>query len=118
MKWASYAFPGPPLSYPKLFWPGTPRISSRALNILKNTSFSVSIGSSETYLDSSVPIHDDDLQIPKYCSVRVDHPSNTKSGGILIYYKNFLSIKLTDVKYLHESLNFELRIAGKFFVSL
>ena len=65
------------------------------------------------YLDSSVPVDDDNLQIPGYSSVRADHPSNTKRGGVLIYYKNFLPIKLIDVKYLHESLNFELRIGGK-----
>ena len=68
---------------------------------------------SETYLDSSVPVDDDNLQIPGYSSVRADHPSNTKRGGVLIYNKNFLPIKFIDVKYLHESLNFELRIGGK-----
>ena len=50
-----------------------------------------------------------------YMSVRADHPSNKKCKGVLIYYKNFLLIKLIDVKYLHESLNFELRIGGKIF---
>ena len=30
----------------------------------------------------------------------------------MIYYKNFLPIKLIDVKYWHESLNFELRIGA------
>ena len=49
---------------------------------------------SETYLDSSVPADDNNLQIPGYSSVRADHPSNTKSGGVLIYYKNFLPVKL------------------------
>ena len=41
---------------------------------------------SETYLDSSVPIDDDNLQIPGYNSSRADHPFNTKDPGILIYY--------------------------------
>lgn len=46
--------------------------------------------------------------------------SNTKRGGVLIHYQNFLSIKLIDPKYLHKSLNFQLRIIGKVckFVSL
>ena len=70
---------------------------------------------SETYLDSSVPLDDNNLQIPGYSSVRADHPSNKKCKGVLICYKNFLTIKLIDVKYLHESLNFELRIGGKIF---
>ena len=69
---------------------------------------------SETYLDSSVPVDDDNLQISGYSSLRADHPSNTRRGRVLIYYKNFLPIKLIDVKYLHESLNFELRIGRKF----
>ena len=41
-----------------------------------------------------------ELQIPGYSSVRADHPSNTKRGGVLLYYKIFLSIKLVDVNYL------------------
>ena len=65
------------------------------------------------HIDSSVLVDDDKLQIPGYSSVRADHPSNTKRGGVLIYYKYFLPIKLIDLKYLHESLNFELRIGGK-----
>ena len=68
---------------------------------------------SETYLDSSVPVDNDNFQIPWYSSVRADHPLNMKRGGVLIHYKNFLPIKLIDFKYLHESLNFELRIGGK-----
>ena len=32
---------------------------------------------------------------------------------LLIYYKHFLPIKLIDVKYLRECLNFELRTEGK-----
>ena len=51
---------------------------------------------SETYLDSSVPIDDDNLQIPGYNYSRADHPFNTKDRGILIYYENFLLIKLVD----------------------
>ena len=68
---------------------------------------------SETFLDSSISIDDDNLQIPGYSSVRVDHPSNTKRGGVLLYYKSFLPIKLIDVNYLNECISFELRIGGK-----
>ena len=39
---------------------------------------------SETYLESSVPFQDDNLQIPRFSSVRAAHPSNTKRGGVLI----------------------------------
>ena len=68
---------------------------------------------SETFLDSSISIDDDNLQIPGYSSVRADHPSNTKRGGVLLYYKSFLPIKLIDVNYLNECISFELRIGGK-----
>ena len=67
----------------------------------------------ETFLDFSISIYDDHLQIPAYSSVRADHPSNTKRGGVLLYYKSFLSIKLIDVNYLNECISFELRIGGK-----
>ena len=30
-----------------------------------------------------------------------------------MYYKNFLPIEIINVKYLHKSLNFELKIGGK-----
>ena len=68
---------------------------------------------SQTYLDSSVPVGDDNLQIPGYSSVSANHSSNTKRRWVLIYHKNFLLIKLIDVKYLHESLHFELRTGKK-----
>ena len=68
---------------------------------------------SETYLDSSILVDDDNLQIPGYNSFLADHASSTKYGGVLIYHKNFLPIKLIDVKYLHESLKFQVIIGGK-----
>ena len=61
---------------------------------------------SETYLDSSVPVDYDNLQIPGYSSVLGLIILQTRRG-VLIYYRNFLPIKLIDVKYLHKSLNFE-----------
>ena len=67
---------------------------------------------SETFLDSSFPIDDNNLQIPGYSSVRADHLSNTKRGGVLLYYKSFIQIKLINVIYLNEWVSFELRIGG------
>ena len=55
--------------------------------------------------NSSIPIYDN-LEIPGCSSVTADHPSDTKCGGILIYNKSFLTIKLNDV-------NFELRTGRK-----
>ena len=49
---------------------------------------------SETYLYSTTPNDDDKLQIPGYTLIRSDHPSNTKRGGVCIYYKSSLPLKL------------------------
>ena len=48
---------------------------------------------SETYLDSS--IDDVSLEISGYYLMRSDHLSNKRLGGICIYYKNFLPLKVT-----------------------
>ena len=71
------------------------------------------VGLSETFLDSSIQTDDDNLQTMAYSSVRADHPSNNKHGGVLLYYKNFLPIKLIDVNYLNECISFILKIEKK-----
>ena len=68
---------------------------------------------SETYLDSSISNDDDNLEIPGYDLFRADHPSNTKQGGVCIYYRNSLPLKILNIQYLHECINFEIRIGGK-----
>ena len=60
---------------------------------------------SETYLDSS--IDDVSLEISGYYLIRSDHPSNKKRGGICIYYKNFLPLKVTAVRLLEECIAFQ-----------
>ena len=39
---------------------------------------------SETYLDSSIPSDDNDLEIPGYDLIWADHPSNSKQGGVCV----------------------------------
>ena len=75
---------------------------------------------SETSLDYSISNDDDNLEIPGYELYRGDHPSNTKRGGVCIYYRNSLPLKILGIQYLHECVNFEIRIGGKLyrFVSL
>ena len=68
---------------------------------------------SETYLNSSITEDDSNLQIPGYDLIRSHHPSNSKIGGVAIYYKNFLPLKLIDVNYLNESILFKLQIGSK-----
>ena len=66
---------------------------------------------SETYLDSSIDV--ESLEIPGYYLIRSDHPSNKKRGGICIYYKNFLPLKVTGVRLLEECIAFDLIISNK-----
>ena len=68
---------------------------------------------SETYLDSLVPLDDDNLVISGYNLIRSDHPSNTKRGGVYLYYKNYLPLRVLNISYLKECLNFELKIGDK-----
>ena len=50
----------------------------------------------------------------------MDHCSNTKCGGVYLYYNCLLHLKVIDVSYLQECINFEAKIANKTcnFVSL
>ena len=59
------------------------------------------------------PSDDKNLEIPRYNLVREDHPSNSKRGGVCVYYKSLLPFGVINVKYLQESISFELRIGGK-----
>ena len=68
---------------------------------------------SETYLDSTISTNDSNLIIPGYDLYRADHPSNVKRGGICIYYKNLLPLKVTNIQYLQECSNFEMKIGDK-----
>ena len=39
-----------------------------------------------------------------------EHPSNNEWGGICIYYKNFLALRILNVQYLQECINFSTKI--------
>ena len=75
---------------------------------------------SETYLNSSFPFDDDNLDRPGCIMVRADHPANSKRGGVCMYYKNCLKLKVLNIRFLHESILLELRIGDKLcsFISL
>ena len=75
---------------------------------------------SEKYLDSSTSPEDNNLEISGYNLIRSDHPSNKKGGGICIYYKHFLPLRILNVQYLQECINFEMNIGDKVcnFISL
>ena len=75
---------------------------------------------SETYLNASISLDDDSLEVPGYKLFRADHPSNTKRESGSIYYRNYLPLKILGIQYLQECINFEIIIGGKLrrFVSL
>ena len=68
---------------------------------------------SGTYLNSSIPYDDDNLEIPEYNLIHADHPSEDKRGGICTYYKHKLPLKVLDIHILQECINFEVKIENK-----
>ena len=60
---------------------------------------------SETYLDSTAP--DNLLEIDGYNLVCVDHPNNIKRGGVCIYYKESLPVRVISLPHLKEALVLE-----------
>ena len=68
---------------------------------------------SETFLDPSISSNDGNLEVPGYTLVRADNSNNTKRGGVCIYYLNSLPLKVLDIQFLNECINFEINIGGK-----
>ena len=68
---------------------------------------------SEKHLNSNIFPDDSNLKIPGYNLVRSDHPSNKKRGGVCIYYKSYLLLRIIDINYLNECVRFELMVADK-----
>ena len=66
---------------------------------------------SEAYFDSSADSdEDDDLRINGYKLIRTDHHLNTKRGGVSIYYRQSLVVKMINIFYLQECLFCEVMI--------
>ena len=53
---------------------------------------------SETYLNASISNDDDSFEVSGYNLFRADHPSNTKRGGVCIYYRNSPPFKIFGIK--------------------
>ena len=69
---------------------------------------------SETFLDSSFLDDDPRLNLNGYSLIRADHPSDTKKGGVCIYYKNYLPlIQKPALSALNECLVCELKVGKK-----
>ena len=68
---------------------------------------------SETFLDSSFEPENKNLMLEGYKLIQSDHPSNTKRGGVCIYYKESLAVCLVDITSLPECLVCEVTIQYK-----
>ena len=69
---------------------------------------------SETFLNSSIPIEENRLNIPGYSMMRADHSSNTIKGGVWICYKEHLSIIRRDnISNLKECLVTEITVKNE-----
>ena len=68
---------------------------------------------SETFLDSSIPTNDERLNMKEYKLIRADNPSDSKKGGVAIYYKEFLAVRPVEVKSLNEYVIFEVSFKNK-----
>ena len=74
---------------------------------------------SETFLDSSHSNDDQSLNFQGYKMIRADHPNNTKHGGVCMYYKEHLPLKIrSDISTLKECLVVEIKVnRQKIFIS-
>ena len=77
----------------------------KAFNTTKNFDF---ICLSESYLDSTISSDDKNLCLDGYKLIRADHPKNIKQGGVCIYYRKTLPLKIIQINYLPECLVCEI----------
>ena len=68
---------------------------------------------SETYLDSTISSDNNDLNISGYNLIRADHPSNSKRGGVCIYYKESLAVQTLNNIGLPECLVCKVCLGNK-----
>ena len=72
------------------------------------------------YLNFKTLSNDENLNIPGCNLLRADRLSDTKRGGVCIYFKESLPIRLYNVSYLNECICVEIMISNKLcnFISL
>ena len=66
---------------------------------------------SETYLSTSIPDNLIDIEVHKL--IRADHPNNIKRGGVCIYYKELLPVRVISLPYSKEALLLEMSCNNK-----
>ena len=69
---------------------------------------------SETFLNSSLDSEDDRLKIEGYNLIRSDHPSDSKKGGVCVYYKEHIPlVRRDDLCTLSNCLVTEIRLENE-----
>ena len=68
---------------------------------------------SETFFNSSFESNDKGLMMEGYYLIRSDHPSNTNRGGVCIYYKESLGVRVVNITSLTECLICEVTMQNK-----
>ena len=66
---------------------------------------------SETFLNNTY--EDNDLNLNSYSLLQADHPNNAKKGGVCIYYRETLALKVLSTPYLNVSLLCEVTIGSR-----
>ena len=61
---------------------------------------------SETFLDSSTP--NNVIYIEGYTLIRADHPDNIKRGGVCIYHKESLPVRVINLPFFNKGLFLEM----------
>ena len=59
---------------------------------------------SESYLDSTVSLDDNCLSLNGYNVTHTDHPDNFKRGGVCMYCKENLSLRIISTSYFDQCL--------------
>ena len=70
----------------------------------------------ETFLDSSFSSDLKELIINGFSLIRSDHPSDCKRGGVCVYYRSCLPIRILDISFLSECIILELLYDNKKFL--
>ena len=76
---------------------------------------------SETFLDKGILSDDVNLDIPGYNLVRADHSANTKGGGVCIYFRKSLPLRILDIHFFlmnPKTLKGELEIIYAIYFSI
>ena len=68
---------------------------------------------SETYLTSTIDIKDRNLKIQGYIMYRTVHPFDAEGGGVFIYCKTMLPLKVLSTNFLDECIKFEVSTGNK-----